>query len=62
EAIMGMSFSDDMFNVFGETAKTEVNPRTSWRASKDFRLQLVGELSKRALKECIKKCGGVING
>ncbi|MGK0465171.1 xanthine dehydrogenase subunit XdhB [Clostridium sp.] len=62
EAIKGMSFSDDMFNVFGETAKTEVSPRTSWRASKDFRLQLVGELSKRALKECIKKCGGVING
>lgn len=62
EAIKGMGFSDEMFNIFGETAKTEVSPRTSWRASKDFRLQLVGELSKRALKECIKKCGGVING
>jgi xanthine dehydrogenase FAD-binding subunit len=62
EAIKGMSFSDEMYNIFSETAKTEVNPRTSWRASKDFRLQLVGELSKRALKECIKKCGGVING
>jgi xanthine dehydrogenase FAD-binding subunit len=62
EAIKGIGFSDEMFNIFGETAKTEVNPRTSWRASKDFRLQLVGELSKRALKECIKKCGGVING
>ncbi|MGH4117263.1 xanthine dehydrogenase subunit XdhB [Clostridium sp.] len=62
EAIKEMGFTEDMFNIFSETAKTEVNPRTSWRASKDFRLQLVGELSKRALKECIKKCGGVING
>ncbi|MGH4138985.1 xanthine dehydrogenase subunit XdhB [Clostridium sp.] len=62
EAIKGMSFSDEMYNIFGETAKTEVNPRTSWRASKDFRLQLVSELCKRALKESIKQCGGVING
>jgi len=61
-AVKGMNFSEEMFNAFGETAKTEVSPRTSWRASKDFRLQLVGELCKRALKESIKKCGGVING
>ena len=62
EAIRGLKISDEMFNVFGEMAITEVNPRSSWRASKDFRLQLVYELSKRALKEAIKKCGGLING
>lgn len=62
EAIKGMKISDEMFNTFGSIAKTEVNPRSSWRASKEFRLQLVEELSKRALKEAIKKCGGVING
>jgi xanthine dehydrogenase FAD-binding subunit len=61
-AIKGMKISDEMFNIFGETAITEVNPRSSWRASKDFRLQLVSELSKRALKEAIKRCGGVTNG
>lgn len=62
EAIKGMKISDEMFNIFGSTATTEVKPRTSWRASKEFRLQLVEELSKRALKEAINKCGGVING
>ena len=62
EAIKGMKISDEMFNIFGEVAKTEVNPRTSWRASKDFRLQLVYELSKRALKESIRLSGGVVNG
>lgn len=62
EAINGMKISDEMFDIFGEVAITEVNPRTSWRASKEFRLQLVSELCKRALKESIKKCGGVING
>ena len=62
EAIKGMKISDEMLNIFGEAAKSEVNPRSSWRASKDFRLQLVSELSKRALKESIRKSGGVING
>ncbi|MBZ9633509.1 xanthine dehydrogenase subunit XdhB [Clostridium sp. FP1] len=62
EAIKGMKISGEMFNVFAEVAKSEVNPRSSWRASKDFRLQLVYELSKRALKESIRKSGGVING
>ncbi|MGV8981260.1 xanthine dehydrogenase subunit XdhB [Clostridium sp.] len=62
EAIKGMKVSDEMFDIFSEIAKTEVNPRTSWRASKDFRLQLVSELCKRALKESIRQCGGVING
>jgi xanthine dehydrogenase FAD-binding subunit len=62
EAIKGMDFSDEMLDVFSKTAIEEVNPRTSWRATKDFRLQLVSELCKRALKESIKKCGGVING
>ena len=32
-----------------------MNPRSSWRASKEFRLQLIEELSKRALAEAIKK-------
>lgn len=62
EAIKGMKISDEMFNIFGQVAQTEVSPRSSWRASKDFRLQLVYELSKRALKESIRKCGGAING
>jgi xanthine dehydrogenase FAD-binding subunit len=62
EAIKGMKISDEMLNIFAEAAKSEVNPRSSWRASKDFRLQLVSELSKRALKESIRKSGGVING
>jgi xanthine dehydrogenase FAD-binding subunit len=62
DAIKGMKISDEMLSVFGSSAITEVNPRSSWRASKEFRLQLVEELSKRALKESIIRCGGVING
>ena len=62
KSIMNMKISDEMFDILGKTALTEVKPRTSWRASKEFRLQLVEELCKRSLKEAIKKSGGVING
>lgn len=62
EAIKGMKISEEMFNIFSEAARDEINPRSSWRASKDFRLLLAHELSKRALKESIERCGGVING
>jgi len=41
----------------GEAALADVNPRTSWRASKEFRIQLVKELSARALREAARKGG-----
>lgn len=43
--------------AIGEAALTDVNPRTSWRASKEFRLQLVKELSRRAFVEAARKGG-----
>ncbi len=36
----------------------EINPRDSWRASRDFRLHIAGEMTKRCLMESIKRCGG----
>ncbi|SHH18904.1 xanthine dehydrogenase subunit XdhB [Clostridium grantii] len=62
EAIKGKLITEEMFNTFSSIVLTEVNPRSSWRASKELRLQLVEELSKRCLKEAIKKSGGIING
>lgn len=41
----------------GALALGDVNPRTSWRASKEYRLQLVEELSGRALREAARKGG-----
>ncbi len=57
----GQKITDSLFETVGKTAVTEVNPRTSWRASKEFRLQLVEELSKRALKQAIINAGGAVN-
>ena len=60
-AIKGCPLTSHTLTVFSETALSEVNPRTSWRATKDFRLQLVNELSKRALIEAIHLGGGSIH-
>ena len=59
DAIKGKKVSDgSIYDTFADTALTEVNPRSSWRASKEFRLQLIHELAKRALKESIRRAGG----
>jgi xanthine dehydrogenase FAD-binding subunit len=41
-----------------KAALNDVNPRTSWRAGKEFRLHLVEELAKRAIREAIGRAGG----
>jgi len=35
----------------------DINPRSSWRASKEFRLHLAEELAKRAIIESLKRAG-----
>ena len=60
-AVRGKKIDKSLFELVGKTVLTEVNPRTSWRASKEFRLQLVEELSKRALKQAIIFAGGVVH-
>lgn len=62
KTVKGMAISEELFDIFAKTALTEVKPRDSWRASKILRLQLAEELSKRALREAIKKAGGDLNG
>lgn len=44
----------------GKSALAQVRPRDSWRASKAFRLQLVEELSGRALREAARKGGAAV--
>jgi len=35
----------------------DINPRSSWRASREFRLHLAEELAKRAITESLKRAG-----
>jgi xanthine dehydrogenase FAD-binding subunit len=59
-AVIGQKYSDNLLDTISNTAITEVNPRSSWRASKDFRIQIIKENSKRACKEAYVKAGGVL--
>lgn len=58
QAAAGMEIGKALAEQVGKGVLAEVNPRTSWRASKEFRLQLVEELSKRALKQAVINGGG----
>ena len=58
-AVSGLPIGKAIENI-GKAALQDVNPRTSWRASREFRLQLVEELSGRALREAARKGGAQV--
>lgn len=59
ETVKGMAVTDpELYEKIQEGAVSEVTPRSSWRASREFRLQLVRELSVRTAKEAIEKALG----
>ena len=58
-AVSGLPI-DQAIEQIGKAALGDVNPRTSWRASREFRLQLVEELSGRALREAARKGGAAV--
>lgn len=59
EGVKGLAVAEAAEKI-GALALGDVNPRTSWRASKEFRVQLVEELSGRALLEAARKGGAQV--
>ena len=43
-----------MYQELEDSIRKEINPRDSWRASRTFRLQIAGEIAKRALKKTVE--------
>lgn len=59
EALLkGMEIGDGLYQAAEDTVRKEINPRDSWRASKAFRLQIAGEIARRALQCTIELAGG----
>ncbi len=58
EQVRGMAVGEELFAAVRKRVLEEVNPRTSWRASKEFRLQLIEELAERALRQALVNAGG----
>lgn len=60
KAATGKPVDAQLFEIIAEHALADVTPRSSWRAAKEFRLHLVQELARRAVKIAIEKAGGTI--
>ncbi|MCD4719548.1 MAG: xanthine dehydrogenase FAD-binding subunit XdhB [Desulfobacula sp.] len=57
QAVLHQAVSNALVDKISETVENDVNPRTSWRASRDFRMNIIKELSKRVTKEVFKRAG-----
>jgi len=45
---------------FAQAVKEDINPRDSWRASRDFRLHIAVESAKRGFIESVRLAGGAL--
>lgn len=59
-AAAGKSVSAALADEIAHAVLDEVNPRSSWRASREFRLQLIEELTRRAFRAAVIRAGGAI--
>ena len=52
QMLKGMAADDPaIYEIISTHVEEEVHPRSSWRASKEFRVQLIREMAKRALEQ-----------
>ena len=59
-AANGRPLTVETAKLFSHAVLQDINPRDSWRASKDFRQHIAVEMAKRALIEAAKRCGGEV--
>ena len=59
EAGRGLEVTEESIEKIGDTVLEDVTPRDSWRASKAFREHISKVLCKRALREAVRRAGGI---
>ena len=59
QALTGKTYAEAKDAIAG-LVRGEITPRTSWRASKEFRLQIAGENARRALEAAWTEAGGEV--
>ena len=55
----GLEVTEESIEKIGDTVLEDVTPRDSWRASKAFREHISRVLCKRALREAVRRAGGM---
>ncbi len=59
QVMVGNVFSEENLEVMTEALAQDVRPRTSWRATKEFRLHIIKTLAKKEIRRAVKKQGAV---
>ncbi len=59
EFAIGLDINKDNIDSIAKKALEDLNPRSSWRASKEFRLHIIETLAKRVITAAIIDAGGV---
>jgi xanthine dehydrogenase FAD-binding subunit len=49
--------SETLLRQIADNVEKDVNPRTSWRANREFRIHIIKELSMRVTREALKRAG-----
>jgi len=57
KAAIGKPANAETAAAIAKLVLNDINPRSSWRAGKEFRLHLAEELAKRAITESLKRAG-----
>lgn len=58
--VKGKPYTEELASEFAKAAMQDINPRTSWRASKEFRVHMMKIMAKRCLAEAVRLSGGEI--
>jgi xanthine dehydrogenase FAD-binding subunit len=57
----GRKVTPKLLDEIAKAVIKDVKPRNSWRAAKDFRLQIIKTLAQRVVKQAILNTGGTIH-
>lgn len=57
----GRQVTQKLLDEIAKAVVKDVKPRNSWRAAKDFRLQIIKTLARRVLEQAILEAGGTIH-
>ncbi len=58
--LIGKPLDSSLYDEIAQGVVSEISPRSSWRASKELRLQIAKEIAVRGFREGVLRCGGVI--
>jgi xanthine dehydrogenase FAD-binding subunit len=59
DKVRDRKISPKLLTDIAKYVSADVRPRTSWRAAKEFRLQIITTLAKRVVKQAILNAGGI---